>query len=350
MVKSQSRSSAGFTLIEVLVVIAIAGLLLGLLVPAVSASREAARRLQCTNNLKQFGIAFHNFESANHVFPPGITLRLQGPLLSVSKGAGHGLFIDLLPYLEEGAVKAQYNEDAWFFEAANATAIAIPLSIALCPSAPDRDPTVTGFFKPSQIAGPAVTGQYSKVFQKLDAKWSGSFRGAITDYGAPLKASRGLANSLGYEVTDSFAELPSMFPLPPAEKALAGIVQAMLGPIPFEMKEQTRARQVTDGLSHTFILAEDAGRPQRWQVGIHTGTNEPLDCAWASPMGMGFTLRGEGLPILQQDNDHAIYSFHPEGVNFLFADGHVAFLEESTEPRIIVAIMTPNGGEVNDSR
>src|SRR5262249_52633490 len=133
---------------------------------------------------------------------------------------------------------------------------------------------------------------------------------------------------------------------PGQEKTLIGLARAMLSPVPFDMKEQTRIKQITDGLSHTFMMSEDAGRPQRWQLGVHTQTGEPLDCAWASPAALGFTIGGVGVPVMQQDNDHAIYSFHPNGAGFLFADGHVDFLSHDTEPRIIVAIMTPSSDEI----
>ncbi len=114
----------------------------------------------------------------------------------------------------------------------------------------------------------------------------------------------------------------------------------------FEIKQQTRARQITDGLSHTFMMTEVAGRPQHWQAGQRVPTGEPVDSAWANPLGMGCLLDGDGTAILQQDNEYQIYSFHPGGANFVFADGHVELFDETTDPRIILAIMTPNRKEL----
>ena len=322
--------------------IAIIGLAAAMLVPAIQASREAARRTQCTNNLKQFGVALLNFESQHRAFPPCLTAQLQGPLLSVSQGHMQGIMIDLLPFIEEGAANRLYDHESLFFAPQNAAAIATPLNIAICPSAPDRAPTVAGSFKISKLAGKRTLQQYPGAFNLLDQQFSGAYEGAITDYVVPVKATKDLAKALGYKVTDSFAELPSMFPLPPQKKVELTIVSALIGPTVFEIKEQTRVRQITDGLSHTFMMTEVAGRPQHWQAGTLAAADEPVECAWANPLGMGCILDGDGSTILQQDNDHQIYSFHPGGVNFVFADGHVEMLDAQTDPRIILAIMTPN--------
>ncbi|MCA9135039.1 MAG: DUF1559 domain-containing protein, partial [Planctomycetales bacterium] len=95
----------GFTLVELLVVIAIIGVLVGLLLPAVQAAREAARRMQCSNNLKQMGLALHNYESAYRTFPPSSIS--VGWCCSSPSAATWGLYI--LPYLEQGNLANQYN-------------------------------------------------------------------------------------------------------------------------------------------------------------------------------------------------------------------------------------------------
>ncbi|MHB1037100.1 MAG: DUF1559 family PulG-like putative transporter [Pirellulales bacterium] len=106
------REKQGFTLVELLVVIAIIGILMGLLLPAVQAAREAARRAQCLNNLKQIGLALHNYATAHSTFPPSFCIR-QGTTLSGNNGSWsiHGR---LLPYLEQGNAYGRVRLDiAW---------------------------------------------------------------------------------------------------------------------------------------------------------------------------------------------------------------------------------------------
>src|SRR5215216_5571 len=101
---------SGFTLIELLVVIAIIGVLVALLLPAIQAAREAARRSQCKNNLKQIGLALHNYESARGAFPPGFMCRataVDGPGL----GPGWGWAAHILPYLEESALNIDLKRE-----------------------------------------------------------------------------------------------------------------------------------------------------------------------------------------------------------------------------------------------
>jgi prepilin-type N-terminal cleavage/methylation domain-containing protein/prepilin-type processing-associated H-X9-DG protein len=345
-------SAKGFTLVELLAVIAIIGLLIGLLLPAIQASREAARRVHCTNNLKQFGLAFQNFESQNKAFPPCLTVKLQGPLTMVAKGNMHGILIDLLPFLEEGAVDDRYDRDVMFVAPVNSAAIATPLNVALCPSSPAERSISAGTFKLSDLASTSMVKRYAGIFRVLDTHYSGNYRGATTDYAVPVCASRELANGHGYRVTDGFAELGSMFPLPPQSKAITSITLSLFNDRVFEIKEQTRARQVTDGLSHTFMMTEVSGRPEHWQAGIRTGKDEPLRCAWANPLAMGIKLKGNAntKQLIGVDNDHQIYSFHAAGANFVFADGHVDLLGTEAEPRLLLSLMTPSQGELFNSQ
>jgi prepilin-type N-terminal cleavage/methylation domain-containing protein len=141
----------GFTLVELLVVIAIIGILVGLLLPAVQAAREAARRMQCSNNLKQIGLSLHNFESAFRYFPParvdaapGFPVTEFGVPAPATGSIQHGPGIFLLPYMEQTAVYSLYDFTLTWSHATNARAIAAQIPSFVCPSTPESARFDTG--------------------------------------------------------------------------------------------------------------------------------------------------------------------------------------------------------------
>lgn len=349
MVKSRV-APRGFTLIELLLVIAIIGLLIALSVPAIQASREAARRTQCTNNLRQFGVAFTGFEAQNKAFPSVYTLRLKGPLVSDPQLEMHNFVVDLLPFLEEESINNLYRRDRIYCAPENARAIESPLQVAVCPSAPRSESTPTTTLVPSLIASPSMRDRLKDLFDALDKKYTLSFRGAVSDYAVPYQAEDGLARAFGYDVTKGDnAGLRSMFPSPidlPFEKLAPKIMPILEKEGTSDFSIQLRAAQITDGLAHTFMLTETAGRPDHYRMGQRFPTGEPLVSAWADPF-IAFRIAGLGEGeaknrcVLQCDNTE-IYSFHPAGVNFLFADAHVSLLSADTDPRLILAMMTPD--------
>jgi prepilin-type N-terminal cleavage/methylation domain-containing protein len=142
---SPSRRQAvarGFTLIELLVVIAIIAVLIALLLPAVQAAREAARRMQCTNNLKQLALACHNYEDVNQTFPSGTFF--MWPTACGRWKQGPSVYLSMLPYIEQGTIANAYNYNLHPYYADNSTMQSTGITSLWCPSDPDVNmPVIT---------------------------------------------------------------------------------------------------------------------------------------------------------------------------------------------------------------
>jgi len=195
MKQHRSSRQRGFTLVELLVVIAIIGILIGMLLPAVQAVREAARRSQCMNNMKQGALALINYESAHMTFPPG---NEPG-----AKGWGHSFWVHSLAYAEQNNLRDRYsfNEDGWTgFDATKPNHIALAgleVPFLQCPSSsmpmfPDQDDPVIGSVHPGRVAAsgmkPCYTGISGSWRQDPDdpRTWEGnrgfmSLRGALVN-------------------------------------------------------------------------------------------------------------------------------------------------------------------------
>jgi prepilin-type N-terminal cleavage/methylation domain-containing protein len=312
----------GFTLIELLVVIAIIAILVALLLPAVQAAREAARRVQCINNLKQMGLAFHNFESANGFFTPaaiddafprlGINVDDSGK--PVAKPTEHGWVILLLPFTEQVGLYNSYNLKADFRDAPNSTTIATQLNLMMCPSSPNPN--------------------------RIDTNNSGGFKGwkaAAGDYGPN--------NSVVKVAIDGGFVSPGNY---------AGVMQA---------NQVHTLAEITDGTSNTLVISEDAGRPDVWTRGNHFTGSTPIGspsrvyvtgAGWAnreSAFGLhGFPVDGNGNPPgpchTNCVNRNEVFSFHPGGANHIFADGSVHFVKESARIQIMANLISRGGGEI----
>jgi prepilin-type N-terminal cleavage/methylation domain-containing protein/prepilin-type processing-associated H-X9-DG protein len=313
MIAARVRRSA-FTLIELLVVIAIIAILIGLLVPAVQKVREAAARAQCQNNLKQLGLAYHNYENVYKALPPSAydgfpALGQPGP-----PAAGWGLFI--LPYIEQGPLYQQYNWTYVFFDTAHSTNQTVAntvIPVMTCPSAPAR------------------TAYTALVYQQFGVTW----QAAPSDYTPLAGVNASLVTLLGMTVTNTTGALQ------PGTK--------------------TRILAITDGTSNTMLLAEIAGRNELWQNGHDAG--KTLDFThgglggWADASSGHSSLYGSsadgtvpvGTTVVNASNDYGLYSFHTGGANQLFCDGSVRFISAGVSPNVVVAQVTKAGGEVNAS-
>ncbi|MBI1312702.1 DUF1559 domain-containing protein [bacterium] len=275
------RIKRGFTLIELLVVIAIIAVLTALLLPAVQQAREAARRSQCRNNLKQIGLAFHNYHGAFRQFPPGFVSGSPPP--ATGKGWGWGAFI--LPYLDQAAAYDQINFSLPMQATANAAPLQTILPVFLCPT---------------DLVNPAP-------FSLQDASGNAVVNVTPSSYAATVGDDAS-------EVDDTFCN---------------GV---------FYRNSSTKLADITDGTS-TTVLAGDrswamtngswAGAPDG--IVVRAGHLNPWSTATASPAALGL-VHNNWINILN-DSDGGLDDFsslHYGGVQLLFADGSVRFLADIT--------------------
>ena len=310
--RKSKKSRQAFTLVELLVVIAIIGILVGLLLPAVQAAREAARRMQCTNNLKQLGLAFHNHESAKKSLPP---LYTSGTYVEPN----HFCLTYLLPYFEQNALFSTIDMKANGYGAANFPAFTKPIPSFMCPSAP-LEPLIT-YNVPS--------GKYATLPSGIT-----QIRMARTDYSAP-------SGTGGTWVLQSI-----------------GTQAIATGPPILERNVYVKFGSITDGLSNTLFLVEDAGRPFRYGAGFtKRGADREGNGAaggWGDPdswFGINGANRllgtqGTGPTAVNGSSDNEIYGFHPGGANVLLGDGSVRFLSESVTLAMVSAFVSRQGGEI----
>jgi prepilin-type N-terminal cleavage/methylation domain-containing protein/prepilin-type processing-associated H-X9-DG protein len=295
-----------FTLLELLVVIALIAVLIGLLLPAVQKVREAANRMACSNNLKQIGLACHQHHDNYGVFPPG----WAGAPFTVPQGqiiqGGHGTFPFLLPYLEQEALARIYRWDRRAQGPENQPVATTQLKTFQCPSAePNRWVTAVQDPRNYRYGGKGACGDYAGVLE-IDPR--------LVQLGLVDRA----ANYQGVLAVNYLARLAD----------------------------------ITDGASQTLLVTECAGRPTLWRTGRPVpGTYAPGG-VWVSGtmiFGQGSSPDGAkklGPCAINCTNDREVYSFHPSGPNAVFADGSVHFLKAGLDIRLFARLVTRAGGEV----
>lgn len=344
---SASARRRGFTLIELLVVIAIIAVLVGLLLPAVQAARESARRSQCSNNLKQIGIATHSFHDAKGHLPSSVR-----PLLSSTVRAG--VFVRLLPFIEQKTLWDKYDTSVTWSDPANLPVSSQRISTYECPSAPKhnfaQDHNPDGF-----VGG---TGPWTGIV-------------AIGDYAASL----GVSPALGALST-------ATSPIDASTSTVSGGAIITNGFLP--KNSQLTFSDITDGTTTTIAIWESGARPfvYRGHSVVAGGDNlvnhHTNGGGWVRPASdilfSGSSKDGSLIPATTQAGtflnrtngyDHATetysttgyptpygtegssqpYSFHNGGVNALFGDGRVKLINEEANIAVVAALISRNGAK-----
>jgi prepilin-type N-terminal cleavage/methylation domain-containing protein/prepilin-type processing-associated H-X9-DG protein len=352
-------SSRGFTLIELLVVIAIIGLLVALLLPAVQGAREAARRAQCSNNLKQIGLALHNYHGSKLCFPPGYT---DGNTVAASNamsdvGPGWGWAAYILPYLDETNTWSQINFGVAVGTGTNTTVSQQALPMYQCPSDP-----------------------LQQAFGVLN--WNNNFSSTIcTVAHANYVGCNGwvecLANAGGLYLPNDpvygdggSAEDNDGGPTGPGLSPGVAEPTGLAGDGLFYRNSHNTFKNVTDGLSRTIIVGERSSdhSPSTWTGAVAQGAcpawmASPGIAPYSAPPGPAYDSAdyGEALVLGHGNATHVpcadapwfdpdtFYSMHAgRGCNFLMGDGSVIFLTQDVDGYVYQHLCTIAAGEIDD--
>jgi len=317
----------GFTLIELLVVIAIIAVLIALLLPAVQSAREAARRAQCTNNLKQLALAAHNYESANGTFPMGDHMGRNWQNLGlIRQDFGH--FVGLTQYYEQGNIFNALNTSVMIYMYPNSTVNGFGLSILWCPS----DGEIAGLRYP----GMPGDGWDCSPIPMTFSSYAGNLGTLIYAWNDPsLGTMKGIFAHTGNAIAGGTANFPPV-----------------------------RIASITDGTSNTFLYGEHAHSKMSLSTGDLYGINwwtsgdygDTTFCTIFPPnyfanedQALSTTAQPNVVPRQSNFADTAT-SMHPGGCNFAFCDGSVRFVKNSVNswnPRPITGASGANGWVYN---
>lgn len=296
MSSSSRPRRAGFSLIELLVVIAIIGVLMGLLLPAVQKVREAANRLKCQNNLKQIGLALHNYHDTKSKFPSG-GVYVTPP----TKYSGLSYLVYLLPFIEQQSLYRSFQRDVdsnpdYLDNATNIALAFTQVSSFICPTS--RQPRVTNY------GLERINGEYP-----FTAHYAGNMGPVGGSYDVDTKAGQG------------------------------GIaLQGVLG-----KNTNTSINDITDGTSNTFLVGELSWNGARGYRAWTRGCGDGYGCHSCKNFKNGINAAKYTTGTF---NNVSFGSEHPKGAGFVMSDGSVRFVMENISLNVLLAASSRNSGEV----
>jgi prepilin-type N-terminal cleavage/methylation domain-containing protein/prepilin-type processing-associated H-X9-DG protein len=328
-----------FTLIELLVVIAIIAVLIALLLPAVQAAREAARRTQCVNNLKQVGLALHNYEGTHGTFPLGNAMAFGAANGAALRDSGWSPLYKVGPHLEQVAAFNAANFDLKYSDAANTTAIGTTLAVALCPSEPRTDR-----FNP--LYSLASYGWNQGVWAVRVGTGTPATNGGLFRINEALRIASitdGLSSTVA--ASEGRAWTPSL-------RSCSGIgmgLSASTVPTPDQIVSLIRSSYATCRADRDpwGTRAANVSPP-------YSGLTFGLPPNSSPTSGPANVVHNYGGPTDPNDGAPAVVemtarSHHPGGVDALFLDGSVRFVKSSVAWTTWRALGSVAGGEVVSS-
>jgi len=309
------KGRMAFTLVELLVVIAIIGVMVGLLLPAVQAAREAARRMSCSNNLKQISLGFQNYHDTFNTLPPG---AIRYPVSGNTPNTAHFWSAFILPFIELSTVHDQiaFGGHVVWTTGGSLIAAQSPIPTYRCPSSTDPASINNG------VASPLVL---NRVPNSYSVNMSGTIGNTVGTASYPARAGE-----TQQHFDDGY----------PTDNRFNG---------PFNYNRSYKFATIIDGLSNTVSIGEKF----QHRVGTATLSNDRVSYTIGSPnindnhAQFGGSM---GMPINIRNADHqgaaGFRSLHPGGCQVAYLDGSARFVSDTVAPEVRLALGTRDGGEI----